>query len=103
MAWVNGGPGSKIPIGVKREVADRQHHQCATHNPQVCTGAIDEYDHIINVKALGIDRAHANDPSNIQGLCIPCHKDKTQGEAAEARRRRRFRPAERHPGLRSNT
>ncbi len=103
MAWTNGGPGSKIPAGVKREVANRQHHECAIHDPTVCTGTIDEYDHIINVKTLGVARAEATDPGYIQGLCAPCHKVKTQTEAAAARKARRFRPPEQHPGLKSNT
>ena len=75
----------KIPAAVKREVRDRQHDQCATYDPNVCTGVIDEFDHIINIKTLGIDRSQANDPAGIQGLCTPCHTAKTHGAAHRAR------------------
>lgn len=102
MAWDNGGPGSKIPAAVKRTVRDRQEDRCNTIDPTVCTDRIDEFDHIINVKTLGIDRAQANDPNSIQGLCLPCHKLKTQREArsaAAARAARGRHPTEAHPGL----
>ena len=92
MAWQNGGPGSKIPTRIKRQVQAQQQGRCNTINPAVCIGAIDEFDHINNVKALGIDRAEANDPGNIQGLCTPCHKEKTQTEAQTARRSGRRKP-----------
>ena len=98
MAWQNGGPGSKIPERIKRHVRAQQHGHCNTINPTVCTGAIDEFDHIHNVKALGIDRGEANDPDNIQGLCTPCHQAKTQAEAQAARTRRSGRRKPRpHP------
>lgn len=102
MTWTRGGTGSKIPVGIKRDVMDRQHGRCNTIDPNVCTGYIQEYDHVVNVKTLGIARADANDPGNIQGLCTPCHKVKTQREAraaAAARSARGRHPVERHPGL----
>jgi hypothetical protein len=92
MVWVNGGPGSKIPIATKRTVNTRQHNRCAVFNPTLCTGSIDEYDHIVNVKAQRVDRRQANNPSTIQGLCLPCHKAKTQGEAIAARSRGKRTP-----------
>ena len=98
MAWANGGPGSKIPAAIKRTVRQQQHDTCRTIDPTVCTGAIDEYDHIVNVKTLGINRPDANDENNIQGLCKPCHKVKTQREATAGHNRWK-RPVEAHPGL----
>lgn len=47
-------------------------------------------------------RGGADDLSNLQWLCTPCHKRKTAKEAAQARaaiRNRRYRPPEPHPGL----
>lgn len=99
MAWQSGGPGSKIPAWIKRQVRQRQHNCCNTFDTTVCTGRIDEFDHVINVKTLGIERSQANDPSNIQGLCRPCHNRKTQGEAHAAKRAKRFRTPPPHPGL----
>ena len=98
MAWTNGGPGSKIPDRIKRTVRTRQGNRCNTIDLHVCTGTIDEFDHIVNVKTLGINRADANDPDNIQGLCRPCHTVKTQTEARAGQNRWR-RPPPSHPGL----
>jgi 5-methylcytosine-specific restriction endonuclease McrA len=100
MAWTNGGEGSKIPDPIKRQVRARQHNQCNTYNPTLCTGRIDEYDHITNIKTLHTPRHLANDPNNIQGLCTPCHKTKTQTEAT-AGKRRHLRPRQPHPSDRS--
>lgn len=98
MAWTNGAPTNRIPAATKRRVRARQGNRCNTIDPTVCTGTIDEYDHIINIKTLGIDRAKANDIDNLQGLCAPCHKVKTQREAQAGRNRWKRRP-EPHPGL----
>lgn len=99
MAWQNGGQGSKIPERIKRTVRHRQRNQCAGFDLSVCTGHLDEFDHIVNVKALGIARSEANDVDNIQGLCIPCHKKKTALEAVQGKRAKRFRKPAPHPGL----
>lgn len=48
---------------------------------QGCTGAANEADHIINVKAGGA----RYDLTNGQAACTPCHKLKTKREAATAR------------------
>lgn len=89
MAWERNKTGSNIPASVKAEVRDRQQGLCHTIDPTVCTGLIDEYDHIINVKATGQRRRHLErDPDLLQGLCTPCHKVKVQAEAREGQRRR---------------
>lgn len=96
MAWANGGAGSKIPTSIKRQVRARQNNQCTTYNPQVCTGGINEFDHVIPIAELKALRRDANNPDNIQGLCFPCHKHKTQVEAQQGRRRH-LRPPPPHP------
>ena len=96
MAWANGSPGSNIPTAVKRTVRTRQGNRCAVHDSTVCTGSLDEFDHIVNVKTQRVDRRHANDPNGIQGLCVPCHKVKTQAESLAARSRGK-RPPPCHP------
>lgn len=98
MAWENGGAGSKIPIGIKKLVRDRQGNQCVCLDSSFCTGQIDQFDHIVNIKALRIERKDGNDPNNLQGVCIPCHKKKIQQEAL-AGRRKHLRPPPPHPGL----
>ena len=99
MAWDNNASGSHIPAKSKHVVRLRQNDRCVCIDPRVCTGGIAEFDHVINVKSLRIERSHANDPALLQGLCIPCHKVKTQQEAYDARWGRRHRPPQEHPGL----
>lgn len=98
MAWARDKSGSNIPAWIKRQVRARQDNKCNTLVPSLCTGGVQEYDHIVNIKALRTDRAKANDPSNIQGLCIPCHRAKTQAEAKAGMNRHKRRPQQ-HPGL----
>lgn len=90
--WANGQPASNIPIAVKRTIRARQHNRCAVFEPTVCVGTLDEFDHIVNVKTQRVDRQQANDPNGIQGLCVPCHKVKTQAESLAARSRGKRRP-----------
>lgn len=89
MVWERNKTGSNIPTSVKRVVHDRQHGICATYDPTVCVGTIDEYDHIVNVKTTGMQRKQLErDPDLFQGLCQPCHKAKIQREARDGQRRR---------------
>lgn len=62
-----------------------------------CTRVSTEDDHVIPLSQGGSD-----DLSNRRGACGPCHRRKSQREAAEGRARaadRRRHPVERHPGL----
>ena len=99
MVWSNDQSGSHIPAKSKRIVRLRQDNQCVNLDAEICTGDIDEYDHVTNIKSLRIERSHANDPALLQGLCAACHKKKTQREAYQARWGKRYRKPERHPGL----
>jgi 5-methylcytosine-specific restriction endonuclease McrA len=96
--WANGGPGNHIPTSVKRAIRARQQRRCTTIDPNVCTGSLDEYDHIVNTKTSGIPR-HQATASEIQGLCKPCHNIKTQREAHAAKRAKTHRDPLPHPGL----
>ena len=101
MTWTNGGAGSKIPDKPKRIVRKRQNNRCAVYDPSVCTGSIDQFDHVVNLKSIGIARndPHANDPALLQGLCEPCHLKKSSREGHAAKRAKRFRKPLQHPGL----
>lgn len=100
MVWDNTASGSHIPAKSKRIVRLRQNNQCVTIDVNVCTHDIDEFDHVTNLASIKVERSHANDPALLQGLCIPCHKVKTQAEAQQARHDRRYRKPPGHPGLR---
>lgn len=101
--WSNDQSGSHIPAKSKRIVRLRQDNRCVCLDPSICTGQIDEYDHVINIKSLRVERSHANDPALLQGVCYPCHKQKTQQEAQHARWGRRYRKPPVHPGLAETT
>lgn len=53
---------------------------CRRCTPSGCTRESTDVDHIVNRAAGGSD-----DPSNLRGMCLPCHKLKTQQEAARGR------------------
>ena len=95
-AATNELPASRL-IFSDRRPASRQHGLCNTINPDVCTHTIDEYDLIINIKTTRQDPKRAK-PSEIQGLCHPCHAIKTQAEA-KAGMNRQKRPPSPHPEL----
>jgi 5-methylcytosine-specific restriction endonuclease McrA len=99
VTWTNGGAGSHIPERSKRAVRRRQHNSCAIIDASICLGTIDEYDHVVNLASLDIERRHANDPALLQGLCKPCHAKKTSAEGHAAKRAKRFRKPLEHPGL----
>lgn len=50
-----------------------------------------------------VAKADLNEPSDLQGVCGPCHDQKSSREGNEAQRANprpgRARPAEQHPGL----
>lgn len=102
MAWT-GDPRTSRPAWrrLRNEVFARDDHtcrHCGRHSP---TGTGLEADHITEHSRRGRD-----DLDNLQTLCAPCHKAKTNAESAArntARAARRRRPAEPHPGLTSPT
>jgi len=100
MAWSNTNSGSHIPERVKRIVRRNANNRCQIGYPDICLTTGTEYDHKVNLKTLGLDRNDpaANDPRLLQLVCRPCHIRKTAQEAAEGRRRRRYRKPDPHPG-----
>ncbi|WP_408930992.1 HNH endonuclease [Corynebacterium sp. YSMAA1_1_D6] len=51
---------------------------------------------------LNVAQGGTHHPSNLQTLCVGCHREKTQREAFRARavkRMRRRLPVGRHPGV----
>lgn len=57
--------------GTRARILNRDGHRC-----QKCGAPATEVDHIVR----GIE-----DDGNLRALCTPCHRAKTQDEAAEAR------------------
>lgn len=78
VAWQGSTRSARLPKGW-----DKRRRYILQRDPicKVCNEALSiEVDHIIP----GDDHSH----SNLQGICTPCHREKTQREAAEARTRR---------------
>lgn len=103
MVWQNGGTGSHIPQPVKRQVLQRDHHTCQLAYPHRCIGTLTpntaQYDHITPVHQLPITRDQANDPDNLRAVCEPCHRHHSSLQGHAAKRARRYRKPQTHPGL----
>lgn len=95
--WTSNTQGSRsrgAPTSIARRILDRDRGQCQVGSPR-CTTIATEVDHIIPVFEGGTD-----DPHNLQAICSPCHRMKTNQEASRARARRLAPVWQRpHPGL----
>jgi 5-methylcytosine-specific restriction enzyme A len=107
------GGNRSAPPRLRRQILERDKHQCQLRYPGICVGAADVVDHIRNLASYGPmpsdARANAthpgNHPSNLQASCKPCNDHKAKHEAADGirahhqRRRQRLRlPETKHPG-----
>lgn len=96
MSWYTSNRKSRLPgnwIDLRRKVLRRDRYRCKIGIPG-CLGTATEVDHII--------RGDDHSLGNLRAVCGNCHKQKTQAEATQARRRKseaRFRPEEKHPGI----
>lgn len=89
--WDN--PSRGAPNRLRKKVLRRDGNRCV----QCGSSERLEVDHILNVAQGG-----TNHPSNLQTLCVGCHREKSQGEALRARvakQKRRQLPVEQHPGV----
>jgi hypothetical protein len=103
MTW---GQGGNVPKRVKDQVR-RRDRVCQIGYPGICTGAIDQFDHPIGLAEQGLRRTGIRNASEIQGVCIPCHRLKTEQQRKAGRAKviqqrgtlsRRARDREPHPG-----
>ena len=103
MTW---GQGSTIPDRIKNQVRIRD-KVCQLQYPGICTGRIDEFDHIKGLADQGLQRTPVRSAREVQGVCTPCHSEKTKGQQQAGRERakaqrgslsRRYRDREPHPG-----
>lgn len=73
-AWRNGAP-THVKTHIRKKILTRDGYTC-----QQCGSPAAEVDHIDNARGPGYDAF-----SNLQSLCVPCHKAKTQREAQAGR------------------
>lgn len=104
VAWANGAGRCSTPLWreLKRQARQALPYRCAECGRDSGGGL--QLDHIIPVAEGGLDEL-----SNLQWLCWPCHREKSNQERARgnaranARRRERLRRPDRyrgkHPGL----
>jgi 5-methylcytosine-specific restriction protein A len=73
--WIATHDDQAIPARVKIRVFDLFNGNCA-----ICTGRVTtaNYDH-----AIALVNGGAHRESNLQLLCVPCHKGKTKADVAE--------------------
>lgn len=100
------GQGGYVAKRVKDQVR-RRDKTCRLNYPDICTGTIDQFDHPQGLAERGLRRTSVTNPSEVQGVCTPCHKHKTESQRldgiarAKAQRgglSRRLRDIEPHPG-----
>lgn len=73
--WIASHDDQAIPARVKIRVFDLFNGHCAICTTRVTTAA---YDH-----AVALINGGAHRESNLQLLCVPCHKVKTRADVAE--------------------
>jgi 5-methylcytosine-specific restriction enzyme A len=94
--WKTSQRKATLPPGwakIRRRILTRDNHTCYK-----CGGLATHVDHIANAAAGGDDK-----DANLAAICVDCHQTKSSaegGRAAQARKPKRQRPSEPHPGLR---
>lgn len=91
MTWTRGNRPHTTAAQRKR-ILTRDDYRCRIRGDR-CLGEATEVDHRDNTRG-----DHYDWDSNLQAVCVPCHKAKTQREARAARTRHKRQPL-RHPGL----
>ncbi|MFE4367939.1 MULTISPECIES: HNH endonuclease [unclassified Streptomyces] len=98
MVWASSNRRSELPPTqqwerIRRQVIRRDRGVCqgVREDESLCTSPGTDVDHIHN--------PHDHSLGNLQLLCAPCHRRKTQSESLAARQRP-FRPAPTGPGSR---
>ena len=76
-------PFALVPRALRLRILARDSNRCQL-GYQGCTVHATEVDHKINVARLGVSRAVAVDPANLQSVCRECHARKTNRERAPA-------------------
>jgi hypothetical protein len=103
MTW---GEGRYVSPKVKATVR-RRDKTCRLAYEGICTTHIDEFDHPDNLASQGLARTSVLSACEVQGVCRPCHKVKTEAERQAGRAKaiatrgglsRRLRDREPHPG-----
>ncbi|TYK45167.1 HNH endonuclease [Actinomadura decatromicini] len=93
--WKTSTRKATLPTGwdkIRRRILTRDNHTCYK-----CGNHATHVDHVANSAAGGDDS-----DANLAAICFDCHQTKSSaegGRAAQARKPKRTRPAEAHPGI----
>ncbi len=79
--WIGKDDDTAIPPRVKARIFDRDKKHCRHCTNPISGSRLPAYDHIIALINGGENRE-----SNIQLLCVDCHKPKTRADVAEKSR-----------------
>lgn len=102
MTW---GQRSTIPPKIKAQVR-RRDGICQLQYPG-CTQQIEQFDHTDGLADQGLQRTPVRTAAEVQGVCVHCHKIKTEqqrlagiarAKAARGSLSKRYRDIEPHPG-----
>ncbi len=76
--WIATNDDQAIPARVRVRTFDKHGGKCAVCTLPIRGGILPAYDHIVALVNGGSHRE-----SNLQLLCVPCHKVKTRADVAE--------------------
>lgn len=76
--WIGRDDDEQPPIRVKLRVFDQYDGCCVSCTNEIRGKLLPAYDHIVAIINGGSNRE-----TNLQLLCVPCHKVKTRGDVAE--------------------
>jgi len=92
--WIGTNDDQAIPARVKLRVFQRHGGECAICTLHIRGALLPAYDHIVALINGGENRE-----SNVQLLCVPCHKIKTGADVAEKSKVARVRA--KHLGIKT--
>jgi 5-methylcytosine-specific restriction endonuclease McrA len=93
--WIPANDDQAIPPRIKIKIFDKHGGHCALCTRKIMGSLRPAYDHRI---ALINGGKHAE--SNLQLLCVPCHKEKSRADVAEKSKVARVRA--KHIGIKTN-
>lgn len=92
--WIGANDDTAIPPRVKLRVFQKHGGECAICSLHIRGSLLPAYDHI-----TALINGGGNRESNLQLLCLPCHKVKTKTDVAEKSKVARVRA--KHLGIKS--
>lgn len=94
--WTGATPDTAIPVRVKVRLFEAADRRCTSCRVQIRPGNGPEYDH-----RIALINGGTNDETNIDVLCIPCHRAKSKSDVAE--KATTYRKKAKHLGIKKSS